>query len=186
MNIIANPAEQASLKSLNQIQECINNKNSFRLEAGAGAGKTYSLIESLKYIIKNKSAELADKRVACITYTNVAKDEILNRTDNHPLIYADTIHAFCWELIQPFQANLRNIIGNINKKWREKSKTIPINNQKVKYDFGVMKLTETELFLHHDDVTQCMSLLLQLPKFQKYLKSKFPIIFIDEYQDTDR
>ena len=184
MNIIANPAEQASLKSLNQIQECINNKNSFRLEAGAGAGKTYSLIESLKYIIKNKSAELADKRVACITYTNVAKDEILNRTDNHPLIYADTIHAFCWELIQPFQANLRNIIGNINKKWREKSKTIPINNQKVKYDFGVMKLTETELFLHHDDVTQCMSLLLQLPKFQKYLKSKFPIIFIDEYQDT--
>ena len=51
MNIIANPAEQASLKSLNQIQECINNKNSFRLEAGAGAGKTYSLIESLKYII---------------------------------------------------------------------------------------------------------------------------------------
>ena len=186
MNVIANPAEQASLKSLNQIQECINNKHSFRLEAGAGAGKTYSLIESLKYIIKNKSAELADKRVACITYTNVAKDEILNRTDNHPLIYADTIHAFCWELIQPFQANLRNIIGDINKKWKEKSQTIPINNQKVKYDFGVMKLTDTELFLHHDDVTQCMSLLLQLPKFQKYLKSKFPIIFIDEYQDTDK
>lgn len=186
MNAELNPAEQASLISLSQIQQCIDNRHSFRLEAGAGAGKTYSLIESLKYIIKNKSAEFADKRVACITYTNVAKDEILNRTDNHPLIYADTIHAFCWELMQPFQANLRNIIGNNNRKWREKAQITPINNQQVKYEFGVMKLTDTELFLHHDDVTQCMSQLLQLPKFQKYLKSKFPIIFIDEYQDTDK
>lgn len=186
MKVISNPAELASIKSLGQIQQCIDMRHSFRLEAGAGAGKTYSLVESLKYIIKNKYAELADKRVACITYTNVAKDEILNRTDNHPLIYADTIHAFCWELIQPFQAHLRNIIGDINKKWREKIQIIPINNQQVKYDLGVMKLTETELFLHHDDVTQCMSQLLKLPKFQKYLKSKFPIIFIDEYQDTDK
>ena len=103
MSVIANPAELASIKSLSQIQQCIDKKHSFRLEAGAGAGKTYSLIESLKYIIKNKSAELGDKRIACITYTNIAKDEILNRTDNNPLIYADTIHAFCWELIQPFQ-----------------------------------------------------------------------------------
>lgn len=186
MNIIANPAELASIKSLNKIQECINNRYSFRLEAGAGAGKTYSLIESLKYIIKNKYAELADKRIACITYTNVAKDEILNRTDNHPLIYADTIHAFCWELIQPFQANLRNIIADLNKRWREKVQITAINNQQVKYDLGVMKLTDTEVFLHHDDVTKCMSKLLQLPKFQKYLKNKFPIIFIDEYQDTDK
>lgn len=186
MSVIANPAELASIKSLSQIQQCIDMKHSFRLEAGAGAGKTYSLIESLKYIIKNKSAELGDKRIACITYTNIAKDEILNRTDNNPLIYADTIHAFCWELIQPFQEKLRNIIADLNNKWREKVQIAPIDNHQVKYDLGVMKLTDTEVFLHHDDVTKCMSKLLQLPKFQKYLKSKFPIIFIDEYQDTDK
>ncbi|MFV5517033.1 UvrD-helicase domain-containing protein [Acinetobacter gerneri] len=186
MNIITNPAEQASIKSLIQIQECINNRQSFRLEAGAGAGKTYSLIESLKYIIKNKSSELADKRVACITYTNIAKNEILNRTDNHPLVYADTIHAFCWELIQPFQVNLRNILADLDDKWRTKVQTTPITNQIVKYDLGIMKLTETEVFLHHDDVTKCMSKLLQFGKFQKHLKNKFPIIFIDEYQDTDK
>lgn len=186
MNIITNPAELASIKSLSRIQQCIDNKHSFRLEAGAGSGKTYSLIESLKYIIKNKSAELTDKRIACITYTNIAKNEILNRTDNNPLIYADTIHAFCWELIQPFQENLRNIIADLSTKWKEKVQITPINNHQVRYDLGVMKLTDTEVFLHHDDVTKCMSRLLQLPKFQKYLKSKFPIIFIDEYQDTDK
>ncbi|EEH70412.1 MULTISPECIES: UvrD-helicase domain-containing protein [Acinetobacter] len=186
MNAELNPAEQASLISLSQIQQCIDNRHCFRLEAGAGAGKTYSLIESLKYIIKNKSAEFADKRVACITYTNVAKDEILNRTDNHPLIYADTIHAFCWELIQPFQVNLRNILADLDDKWRSKVQITSITNQIVKYDLGIMRLTETEAYLHHDDVIKCMSKLLQLGKFQKHLKNKFPIIFIDEYQDTNQ
>lgn len=185
-NKITNPAELASIQSLNKIQECINNQQSFKLEAGAGAGKTYSLIESLKYIINNKSDNLVDKRIACITYTNVAKEEILKRTDNHPLIYADTIHAFCWELIQPFQVILRSIIVDLSEKWRERISDISISNHQIKYDLGYSKLTDSEIFLHHDDVIKCMSKILQYPKFQKYIKSKFPIIFIDEYQDTDK
>src|SRR5690606_12913842 len=31
-----------------------------------------------------------------------------------------------------------------------------------------------------------MARMLCYPKFQKLLRSKFPIVFIDEYQDTDR
>ncbi|HAV4218269.1 UvrD-helicase domain-containing protein [Acinetobacter baumannii] len=186
MNIENNPAEIASIESITRIKECIDSNKSFRLEAGAGAGKTYSLIESLKYIIINKADNLIDKRIACITYTNIAKEEILNRTDNHPLIYANTIHSFCWELIQPFQLNLRNIIVDLSDKWREKVQITALTNQQIKYDLGIMKISDTEAFLHHDDVIKCMSKLLSLPKFQKYLKTKFPIVFIDEYQDTDK
>lgn len=186
MNIENNPAEIASIESITRIKECIDSNKSFRLEAGAGAGKTYSLIESLKYIISNKADNLIDKRIACITYTNIAKEEILNRTDNHPLIYANTIHSFCWELIQPFQLNLRNIIVDLSDKWREKVQITALTNQQIKYDLGIMKISDTEAFLHHDDVIKCMSKLLSLPKFQKYLKTKFPIVFIDEYQDTDK
>ena len=38
--------------SLNEIKESITQKQSFILEAGAGSGKTWSLVESLKYIIE--------------------------------------------------------------------------------------------------------------------------------------
>lgn len=186
MSLVSNPAEIASIDALTKIKECIDNKKCFKLEAGAGAGKTYSLIESLKYIINNKADNFFDKKIACITYTNVAKEEIKKRTDNHPLIYADTIHAFCWELMQPFQNVLREFVVGLNDKWREKVEVTPVISQKINYDLGVAKITDSEIFLHHDDVIKCMSKILVYPKFQKYLKSKFPVVFIDEYQDTDK
>ena len=40
-----NPAEKASEEALAKIRECLFEGKSFLLEAGAGAGKTYSLIE---------------------------------------------------------------------------------------------------------------------------------------------
>lgn len=61
----------------------------------------------------------------------------MNRTDNHPLIYAVTIHAFCWELIQPFHVNLRNILADLDDKWRSKVQITSITNQIVKYDLVI-------------------------------------------------
>ncbi|WP_407058121.1 UvrD-helicase domain-containing protein [Vibrio parahaemolyticus] len=48
---------------------------SFYFLAGAGAGKTYALVETLKYSL-NQSMQKLDRsgsRIACITYTNAAK-----------------------------------------------------------------------------------------------------------------
>src|SRR5690606_39244582 len=77
-----NPAEQASVEALEKLRACIDNNQCFRLEAGAGAGKTYSLIESIRYLIDNQAEEFLrrEQKIACITYTNVAKDEIRDRT----------------------------------------------------------------------------------------------------------
>lgn len=84
------PAEKASEEALKNLRYCIDNNLCFRLEAGAGAGKTYSLIESIKHLISTQANSLLIKnqRIACITYTNVAKTEIKDRTDNHPVIFA--------------------------------------------------------------------------------------------------
>ena len=57
-----NPAEQASIETLEQLRNCIDNGLCFRLEAGAGAGKTYSLIESIRYFISNRAVELLGNR----------------------------------------------------------------------------------------------------------------------------
>lgn len=183
------PAEQASADALEQIRYCIDNNLCFRLEAGAGAGKTYSLIESIGYLISHQADLLLNNRqqIACITYTNVAKDEIKDRTDHNPVIFSDTIHAFCWKILQPYQVKLRECIPELDEKWKQRiASSLGINNQIVKYDLGFPSINEKEITLHHDDVVSLMSLMLSYPKFQKQLRSKFPIIFIDEYQDTDR
>ena len=183
-----NPAEQASGKALNELFQAIDRGQCFRLEAGAGAGKTYSLIKSLKRLIDQKSVLLlkAEQKIACITYTNVAKKEILDRTDNHPVIFSDTIHAFCWSFLQGFQVKLRELIPSLSDKWTERVKeSCGINDQKIIYDFGFPSINEMSISLHHDDVVALMAQLLEFTKFQNLLRNKFPIIFIDEYQDTN-
>lgn len=183
-----NPAEQASVEALEQIRHCIDNNQCFRLEAGAGAGKTYSLIESIKYLISNRAGALLSSRqqIACITYTNVAKNEIKDRTDHHPVIFTDTIHAFCWSILQHYQVKLREHLPELGEKWQQRiDDSVGVADQIIKYDLGFPAINEHEITLHHDDVVTLMAHMLAYPKFQKLLKSKFPIILIDEYQDTD-
>jgi len=183
------PAELASQIALEKLFIEIENRKCFRFEAGAGAGKTYSLIKALKYIIEKKSIELArnNQRVACITYTNVAVDEIKSRIDNNPLVFAGTIHEFCWNLIHPQQKEMREIIPELSDKWLTRiDEAGGLSNQTIKYDLGYPKVTDSEIYLHHDDVIKIITLFLSKTKFVSILNSRFPIIFIDEYQDTNK
>ena len=182
------PAETASEEALAQLYMAIDNNQSFRLEAGAGAGKTYSLIKALQYLIEKKEISFLRKnqKIACITYTNVAKEEIEDRVDNNPIIYANTIHAFSWGFLSGFQKNIREFIPSISEKWASRIEEAGgLNNQMVKYDLGYPKATESEILLHHDDVIKIMVHLLSIEKFRKLLTNRFPIILIDEYQDTN-
>ncbi|MEC1698137.1 ATP-dependent helicase [Schinkia azotoformans] len=79
---------------------------SIMVQAGPGSGKTTLLIERLKYIIKNRNNSLSG--IACITYTNAAKDEILMRLQNEGVhlpneLFIGTIHSFLLEnIIKPY------------------------------------------------------------------------------------
>ncbi len=186
---MSNPAEIASEKALEELYDAINKKQCFRLEAGAGAGKTYSLIKALQYLLKEEASILLRKnqKIACITYTNVAKNEINSRTDNHPAIFADTIHGFSWGIIQGMQKQMREFIPSISAKWKKRiDEAGGLKNQTIVYDLGYPSANENEITLHHDDVIKLFAHLLSVPKFRNILKSKFPIIFIDEYQDTNK
>lgn len=183
------PAENASELALKKLFEVIDNKKCFRFEAGAGAGKTYSLIKALKYLIEKDSILLIknNQKIACITYTNVAKDQINARIDNNPVVYAETIHAFSWSLIQGLQKQIKDFIPSISDKWKSRIDDAGgIKNQTVKYDLGYPKVTEDEITLHHDDVIKIIASFLCEEKFRTILISRFPIILIDEYQDTNK
>jgi len=183
------PAEQASIRCLQQVFEAMSARKNFLVEAGAGAGKTYTLIKALRKQIEENAKRFLrmQRRIACITYTNVAKDEIKSRTDNHPVIFAETIHAFAWDAIRDFQKILRSRIHTLSDRWQERiDEAGGISNQEVIYNLGYPKITNREIFLHHDDVTKLLIYLLDDPKFQQILTSRYPVIFIDEYQDTNR
>lgn len=71
---------------------------SFRVEAGAGSGKTYSLNRVIEWVQANKWNEYKRKNqnVICITYTNAAVDVIAERLTSNSFILPSTIHSFAW------------------------------------------------------------------------------------------
>lgn len=186
-----NPAIQAAEASLAEIRECLDRGQSFCLEAGAGSGKTESLVRSLRYLIDTKGTAFLRKnqRIACITYTNVASDEIASRIDGHPAVFSSTIHAFCWSLIKDFQPYLRKELPELSSKWTERlDEAGGINGRDIEYDLGYpsAKQENIKISLHHDDVLPLTVKLMEQEKFRHIFTSRHPVLFIDEYQDTDR
>lgn len=85
---------------------CAPHTDSITVQAGPGSGKTTLLIERLKYIIENRINALSG--IACITYTNAAKEEIMMRLQNEGVqlpneLFIGTIHSFLLEhVIKPY------------------------------------------------------------------------------------
>lgn len=80
----------------------------FVMVAGAGSGKTTSLVKALDHIGKTCGTELRQRKqqVACITYTEIAVGEIWGDVGNNPLFHVSTIHSFLWALAKPFQKDI--------------------------------------------------------------------------------
>ena len=76
----------------------------FKVFAGPGAGKTKWLIDHLERVLKESKRLGKTRKIACITYTNVAADEIKRRLNSDLYrIDVSTIHSFLYRnLIKPF------------------------------------------------------------------------------------
>lgn len=182
-----NPAEAAAAAAWEALKGCLDDGSSFVFEAGAGAGKTYSLMAALRYILKDRTRELqrAQQQVACVTYTNVAREMIIAQTDGHPVIYCDTIHAFAWMLVSPFQKRLRELVRAL-PGWADRVEELDAANiTAVGYALGRRSIEDATANLHHDDIFPVFIDLMQSAKFRNAVASRFPIILVDEYQDTN-
>jgi len=195
-----------------KIKECIDNSQNFAVVAGAGSGKTGSLIKALSYVRHKygKSLRAGNQQVACITYTNVAVENIKRRTDLDELFAVSTIHGFLWDLIGYYQSDIRNTLrdelipkrigkkqGDDNggkskaaQKAREQVARLRSNLENIDlvdefyYDDSGRRDYSTGS-LNHDDVIDLASMMiLRWPNLQKVIGQKFPYIFIDEAQDT--
>lgn len=175
--------------TLEKVISCINSKRSFIVEAGAGSGKTWSLIESLKHILGNYSDELRknNQKIVCITYTNVAADEISKRIEYNPLVSVQTIHKYLWSVIKNYQAEIKSELIFSNKtESKEPIEDLEniIKAVEITYSEYGKNYQEGEIF--HDDVIKFSGRIFKkYPKLIRIVVSQFPYIFVDEYQDTE-
>lgn len=186
-----------------------NESKSFRLLAGAGSGKTYTLVESLKSFrqIYGNKLKLHGRRAAVITFTNAACDEIKERLGQDALFEIETIHSFLWSIIKHYTPDIKkikkeNLIKDIEEldrkidnprtrnraqyeqeKEKKKEGLKGIDNIK-KFTYSPSGENSTKNALNHQEIITIGSRLFDYPILQKILISKYPILFIDECQDT--
>ncbi|MFH6960649.1 UvrD-helicase domain-containing protein [Flavobacterium aquidurense] len=187
------------MEAFDKIKECIETNTSYVVEAGAGSGKTYVLIQTLNYLIETKQKILQTKRqsIICITYTNVAKNEIIKRIEYNDLVNVFTIHEFLWQSIKQFQKQLKIELCKLNEirlaidlanhkdSRYVKNLVDRIDNVKSVFynDSSFRDFEKGEL--HHDDIIELSLVMFKsYPLLTSILSQKYPYIFIDEYQDT--
>lgn len=85
----------------------------FRISAGPGAGKTYWLINHIRTVLRQSERIGKVRKIACITYTNVATETIQERLgDASDQVEIGTIHSFLYaNVIKPYIKFLENDLG---------------------------------------------------------------------------
>lgn len=184
---------------------------SFFLFAGAGSGKTRSLVNALNYIRAEYSQHLRinNQKIAVITYTNAACDEIKRRLEFDPLIEVSTIHSFVWSLIHGLNIDIKkwlkqNLLIEIAKltEKEQNSKKISSTRKKAidtkqkrlsnvenikKFIYNPIGNNSSKDSLNHTEVISLGAYFLnEKPRMQDILVGKYPIMLIDESQDTNK
>ncbi len=151
----------------------IADRNHFLLSGGAGSGKTHTLIDLLQNIFtKNPIAN-----VACITFTNVASDEIKERA-NFENLSVSTIHDFLWLNISGYQIDLKKALVEL---FPEEG---IILDEIEKVDYREYKSHKKGIVSHDDIMILSEYLFKKFPLLSRILKDKYDFILVDEYQDT--
>lgn len=195
------------------IQACLNltDPTSFFLFAGAGSGKTHSLVKAIRELKKRERERLTfeGRRIAVITYTNAACEEILRRLEFDPLVEVSTIHAFAWRLIQGFDNEIREWLriklaqdiekiegelarsrgdnktsrGN-RRKLQGKTRRLETLDEITKFIYSPTGDNRERQALNHDEVIKLTAAFAPERPLLDVLVDRYPVVLIDESQDT--
>lgn len=199
------------------LEKCILStpRKSFFLFAGAGSGKTHSLVLLLKKIRDSIGKDLLvqGKNVAVITFTNAATDEIVNRLDYSLVFHISTIHSFVWDAIKYYQADIKHLYcqyiqEDIQKLYEKQekaksktTKTYQSNAEKIEHlkeKLGKAKTIEKfvynpngsnaeyNAFNHAEVIKISAQMIMDNIMLQRIIAQRYPILLIDESQDTKK
>jgi len=206
---IGSPDTQADI----DVRDCLGHlpPRSFVMVAGAGSGKTTSLIKALAHLreTRGKALRRAGQQIACITYTEVAVGEISADLGVTPLFHISTIHSFLWSVVRSFQSDIAAwVVSRVEEKIAEKrahyDKPGTRAATKMKLDQEIVGLKAeleavgrvekftygtgsrySEGILGHDDILKLTPACVEKHHLlREIVARRFPYIFVDESQDT--
>ena len=213
MSTIA-PAQDATPDADLQIRECLSldQPTSFFLYAGAGSGKTYSLIKAVRGCLdeNRRRLELNGQQICVITYTNSACEEIKRRLGYDPCVFVSTIHSFLWLQIQTFHGEIKEWLfqslthdlvelraktsragtkaeADRIKKIEAKEARIQALSSVKKFTYNPNSISTGKDALSHSEVIEIGSHFIGTQNvMQRILVGRYPILLIDESQDTNK
>lgn len=143
----------------------------FFLFAGAGSGKTRTLVEVLRrltgVVAHERGGRLAHRlrlygrSIRVVTYTKNAVAVISGRLGSNDLVAVSTIHSFCWELIDGFNDDIREALiadkgmqlEEAKTKAATKARGVSVSDRRkfaeIEADIEALKAVST--FIYHPD-----------------------------------
>lgn len=181
----------------------------FTMIAGAGSGKTTSLVKALAHIVETSGDKLRrqGQQVACITYTEIAASEIYSDLAETPLAHVSTIHSFLWTVIRPFQNDIRAWVTRDTHRVIDTERAtaaakggaqrLRAEDRAARYQAILAELPKVRQFRygtgrdyargvlgHHEILTMAPEMILAKPLLAKIIARRFPFVLVDESQDT--
>lgn len=199
-----------------QIRDCLNplNPRSFFLYAGAGSGKTRSLKNALDTFREEhgEAFRRSGKKIAVITYTNAAADEIAERVGEDSLFPISTIHSFCWKHIGTYHsdiqawllATLPDDLAELHEKQAKGRAGTKAALDRERAIASVVRrlewLSTPRRFVYnpngdnfgqdslsHSEVLKITAAFIETKRsMQAVLVNKYPFLLVDESQDTNK
>jgi superfamily I DNA/RNA helicase/DNA polymerase III epsilon subunit-like protein len=182
--------------------------------AGPGAGKTFCLIERIRYLLER--LEMDPARICAFTFTNKAAGEIAERLartigDRAAYVKTGTIHAFCAELLrefgsrvglergfgiadEPYQLTVLRRIGQYSR-WNshllKRFSAYRLRNEPFTHRNDAVAFEKYERFLRDRNVADFDMLVIKTAELLAdaqvvhRVRARWDCVLVDEFQDLN-
>ncbi|WP_461829019.1 ATP-dependent helicase, partial [Aquifex sp.] len=181
--------------------------------AGAGSGKTRTLIHKIEYLIREKG--IKPDEILCITFTNKAAKEIkerIKKTLGLELEWSGTFHSIAYKILKmeweeaglpkdfsvADEKDTSEILKELIKKYGIKEELTQVKEKIAKLKENVnfnpeedpliaeyQTILRKNKLLDFADLMRELYELLKKPHIREKYRKKFRYILVDEYQDTN-
>lgn len=183
------------------------------VRAGPGAGKTYCLIERIRFLVESHGFDPA--RICVFTFTNKAAGEIASRLDGElgprvESVKRGTIHAFCSELLRELgdQVGLQEGFGIADELYqrallrrlkvpRKNHKSVldafaryrfrgePLGHRYEKYYDDYRRATTERNIVDFDGLLLKTAELFRIASVASAIRARWDVVLVDEFQDLN-
>lgn len=162
--------------------KAINSQDRFIfLLAGAGSGKTRTIIEKIKSLLTNG---VLPTSILAITFTKKATEEMKDRLQNDE-VSINTFHGFCYQVLEKHHEKIK-ILDEVDLPFTP-SELLAVSNYKNSQTSLKPPLIyhQYQKYLNEKKALDFDDLMIKFLELKCEYQSPFKYLFIDEFQDTN-